>query len=171
MAKVLIITGNKCDDSELMYPYFRLIEAGYEPVIAAATDTVTAKYYFSLPRDVSFDGLSADGYAGLVLPGGNAPEKIRLVASVKETVREFVESGRPVCSVCHGAQVLISAGVVRGRHATCYPGVTDDLINAGALYEDSRVVVDGNLVTSRRPEDLPYMLKEFIRILNTKAGE
>ena len=97
-----------------------------------------------------------------MLPGGKAPEKLRLIEKVCEIVREFEKVGKPMAAICHGQQILISADVLKGKNATCYPGIRDDIKNAGAIYEDSRVVVCKNLVTSRRPEDLPHFMKEFI---------
>lgn len=103
-------------------------------------------------------------YDGLVLPGGTAPEKIRQIPYVSEIVNS---DGKPIAAICHGQQILISSGILSGRKATCYPGIKDDLINAGATYFDERVVCDDNLVTSRRPEDLPYFMYEFVSLLKS----
>ena len=166
MKRILIITADKCDDSELLYPYYRVIEAGYEPVIASFEKTaVNAKYHFSLNADVSVDEIDASAYDGLILPGGLAPEKLRQNQAVVDAVRKFDADKKPIAAICHGQQILISARILKDRVATCYPGIRDDLINAGANYVNEPVVVCENLVTSRRPDDLPFFMREFIGLL------
>ena len=165
--KALIITADNCDDSELLYPYFRLLEAGLEVDIASfEKGIVRCKKYYSTEANFKVDDVNYMEYDCLVLPGGTAPEKLRQNDFVIEIVQSFFKRNLPVCSICHGQQILISAKVLEGKCATCYPGIKDDLINAGAIYADKPVVVDGKLVTSRRPEDLPYFMREFINILN-----
>ncbi|MBR5739529.1 MAG: type 1 glutamine amidotransferase [Lachnospiraceae bacterium] len=167
MKKILMMTENKSEDTENLYPYYRLQEAGYEVEVAALTKkTVDLKFHLTIEATKTIDECRAEDYAGLVLPGGSAPEKVRLNANALKIVREMNEDKKPIAAICHGPQTLISAGVLKGRRATCYQGVRDDLINAGALYEDAPVVVDGNLVTSRRPEDLPAFMREYVRLLN-----
>jgi protease I len=169
MERILIITADKCDDSELLYPYYRVIEAGYESVIASfEKTTVNAKYHFSLNADISVDEIDASAYDGLILPGGLAPEKLRQNQAVIDAVRMFDADKKPIAAICHGQQILISARILKDRVATCYPGIRDDLINAGANYVNEPVVVCENLVTSRRPEDLPFFMREFIRLLTEK---
>lgn len=166
MNKILIITGNMCDDSELLYPYYRLLEEGYQVDIATVDGAdVHAKYHFSLESDLPVSAIAADEYDGLLLPGGLAPEKLRQNIDVIAAVRKINDAGKPIASICHGQQILISAKVLNGIDATCYPGIKDDLINTGAIYHDEPVVVSKNLVTSRRPQDLPYFMKEYIKIL------
>ncbi len=167
MKKILMMTENKSEDTENLYPYYRLKEEGYEVEVAALTQkTVDLKFHLTIEATKAIDECRAEDYDGLVLPGGSAPEKVRLNANALKIVREMNAANKPICAICHGPQTLISAGVLRGRRATCYQGVRDDLINAGALYEDAPVVVDGNLVTSRRPEDLPAFMREYVRLLN-----
>ena len=166
MSKILIMTENKSEDTEVLYPYYRLQEAGFQVEVAALTrKTVDLKFHLTVEATKAIDECRAEDYAGLVLPGGSAPEKVRLNANALKIVREMNAAGKPIAAICHGPQTLISADVLRGRKATAYPGVRDDLKNAGALYEDAPVVVDGNLVTSRRPEDLPCFMREFCRLL------
>lgn len=166
MKKVLIITADKCDDSELLYPYYRVLEAGYEAAIASFTKTtVNCKYHFGCEADLAIADVNSTDYDGLILPGGMAPEKLRQNADVLRIVREMCEQKKPIASICHGQQILISAKVLNHVDATCYPGIKDDLINAGANYQDQPVVVCENLVTSRRPEDLPYFMREFIALM------
>ncbi|RCX09963.1 PfpI peptidase [Anaerobacterium chartisolvens] len=165
MKKILMITADGYDDSEVLYPYFRLIEQGFSVDVASfAKGPVNGKYHFVIQAGMSFEEVCPDKYDGLMIPGGKAPEKIRQNAAVLDAVRRFMERGLPVAAICHGQQILISAKVLCGRKCTCYPGIRDDLINAGGVYLDSEAVADGNLVTSRRPEDLPYFMREFVRM-------
>ena len=166
MKKILLITADRCDDSEVLYPYYRVIEAGFAPTVASfERAAVNAKYHFSIMADISVEEIEPSAYDGLILPGGLAPEKLRQNKAVIEAVKAFDRDGKPIASICHGQQILISAGILKGRSATCYPGIRDDLINAGAIYEDRPVVVCENLVTSRRPEDLPFFMREFLKLL------
>lgn len=166
MKKILILTDDKCDDSELLYPYYRMLEEGFlVDVASSARKTVTAKYHFTAQATKAFEELNAADYDGLILPGGSAPEKIRQNESAIKVTKEIFVAGKPVCAICHGPQILISAGLFKGMRATCYPGIKDDIINAGAIYENAPVVVDKNLVTSRRPDDLPDWMREFVKLL------
>ncbi len=161
--RALLITAPNYDDSEVLYPYYRLIESGFEVDVASfEIGEISGKKYFKINADLTVDNINPAVYDCLMLPGGTAPEKLRQNDNVKNIAKYFFEKNLPVASICHGQQILISAGVLKGRKATCYPGIKDDLINAGAYYENKEVVVDGNLVTSRRPEDLPYFMREFI---------
>ena len=163
--KILMITEDRNDDSEVLYPLYRMIEEGFEIDVAALTKkTVASKYHFTVDANKTVDECKSEDYDGLILPGGSAPEKLRLSPAALRLTKEIFEAGKPVCAICHGPQLLISAGVVKGKKATCYPGIADDLKNAGALYEDSKVVVDGNLVTSRRPQDLPFWMREYVKL-------
>jgi len=164
--KVLMITATDYDDSEVLYPYYRLVEEGYDIDVASfEKGSVYGKYHFVIEANKTFDDIVPSEYDALVLPGGKAPEKLRQNEKCIEAVRYFFSKSLPVCAICHGQQILISAKVLQGKTATCYPGIKDDLTNAGAKYADDKVVVDGNLVTSRRPDDLPYFMKEFIELL------
>ncbi len=165
MKKILMITEDKNDDSEVLYPYYRMQEEGWDVDVAALTKkTVASKYHFTVEAAKTVAECASSDYDALILPGGSAPEKLRLSVDALRLVKEIFEAGKPVCAICHGPQLLISAGVLKGKKATCYPGIADDLKNAGALYEDARVVVDGNLVTSRRPQDLPFWMHEFVAL-------
>ena len=166
MKKILMITGKDYDDSEVLYPYYRLIEEGYTVDVASVErGEVSGKYHFKIDANLSFDEVNPDEYIALILPGGKAPEKLRLIDKVCEIVCEFEKAGKPMAAICHGQQILISADVLKGKNATCYPGIRDDIKNAGAVYEDKQVVVCENLVTSRRPEDLPHFMRNFIKLI------
>ena len=164
--KILLITYDKCDDSEVLYPYLRMLEEGCEVDVASLEKrTIHAKYWYTIDATLLPEEIDADKYDGLILPGGTAPEKLRQNEYILNAVKTIMNAGKPVCSICHGQQILISTGLLKNRTATCYPGIRDDLINAGANYKNEPVVVDGNLVTSRRPEDLPYFMREFVKLL------
>lgn len=165
--KILMLTAEGYDDSEVLYPYFRLLEEGFEVDVASfQKEPVHGKYHFVIEAGYTFEEVCCESYAGLMVPGGKAPEKIRQNKAAQKIVQYFIEKRLPVAAICHGQQILISAKVLQGRNATCYPGVADDLINAGAHYKNNCVVTDDNLVTSRRPEDLPYFMKAFITLLH-----
>lgn len=166
MKNVLIITSDMCDDSELLYPYYRVLEEGYGATVASFTEkTVKCKYHFECDATHAVADINSADYDGLILPGGSAPEKLRQNADVIRLVREMHAQKKPIASICHGQQILISAKVLGGVEATCYPGIKDDLMNAGANYKDEPVVVCDNLVTSRRPQDLPYFMREFLKLM------
>lgn len=166
MKNILIITADNCDDSEVLYPYYRMLEEGYSVDIASFEKTlVKAKYHFTIDANLSVSEAKSGDYDGLILPGGTAPEKLRQNSDVIRIVKEFFDAKKPIAAICHGQQILISARIVKDKKATCYPGIKDDLINAGAVYENAEVVVCGNLVTSRRPDDLPAFTREFVRLL------
>lgn len=167
MKKILMITGKEYDDSEVLYPYYRLLEEGYIVDVASVEkEEIAGKYHFKINANLLFNEVKTNEYDGLVLPGGKAPEKLRLIERVIEIVREFEYSKKPIAAICHGQQILISADVLKNKMATCYPGIRDDIINAGANYVNEKVVKCDNLVTSRRPEDLPYFMKEFIDLMS-----
>ncbi len=164
--KILLITYDNSDDSEVLYPLFRMREAGYTVTVASLERRVIkSKYHFTVAADLLPEEVEPAQYCGLILPGGTAPEKLRQNSDILGIVKYFDKNRLPIAAICHGPQILISAGVIGGRRATCYPGIRDDLINAGALYEDCEVVCDKNIVTSRRPEDLPAFMREFVRLL------
>lgn len=168
MKKILLITYDNCDDSEALYPLYRMREEGYTVDVASMEKRqIRAKYHFTVEAELTLEQVAPSEYAGLILPGGTAPEKIRQQAAALEIARYFDRNHLPVAAICHGPQILISAGTLRGRKCTCYPGIRDDVIAAGGLYEDAPVVVDRDapLVTSRRPDDLPAFMREFVALL------
>ncbi len=165
---ILFITADMCDDSELFYPIYRLYEEGYSVTIASfKRGMVNAKYHFSTEATLAADEVDINCFDGLMLPGGMAPEKLRQDDKIVSIVREFAESGKPIAAICHGPQLLFSADVLRGVKCTCYPGLRDDLKNCGGIYLDEPVVMDKNIITSRRPGDLPFFMKKFIEALNS----
>ena len=164
--KALIISADNFEDSELLVPYYRLKEAGLAVDVASVKKgSIRGKHDYEVEVDKTLDEINPDDYAILILPGGKAPERIRKEARALEIARSFFAHNKPVAAICHGPQTLISAGLVRGRHATSYRSVAGEMKDAGALYEDREVVVDGRLVTSREPADLPAFMRETMKLL------
>ncbi len=165
--KVLIFTGDIYEDLELWYPKLRLEEAGASTTLAGprADQEYVGKNGYPCVSDAAIDGLRADDFDALVVPGGFMPDKLRRDPQVLQLVRDFDAAGKPIAAICHGGWIPISAGVYHGIRVTGSPGIKDDLINAGGLYEDASVVVDRHHVTSRRPDDLPDFCRELIRLM------
>ena len=164
--KALIISADNFEDSELLVPYYRLKEEGFEVDIASMRkDKIKGKHGYEVNVDKTLQEVSPGNYDILILPGGKAPEAIRKEQAALEIAKYFFQKNRPVSAICHGPQTLITAGLIKGRHATCYKSVAQEMKDAGAMYEDKEVVVDGNLVTSRQPADLPAFLKETMKLL------
>ena len=163
--RVLILADNGFEDMELFYPLYRFREEGAKVTIAAPTSgRICGKNGYVAEPLVPFSKVHPEEFDVLVIPGGKAPEHVRLEKEALKIVNHFFEAAKPVGAICHGAQVLISAGRVKGKKATCWKGIRDDLIAAGARYEDREVVVDGNLVTSRFPDDLPAFMRELLKL-------
>lgn len=168
--KALIISADNFEDTELLVPYYRLLEEGISVDIASLKrGKIRGKNGYEVEVNKALGEVKPDDYDILVLPGGKAPETVRKDKAALEIARHFFEENKPVAAICHGAQTLISAGLVKGRHATCYVSVAPEMKEAGGLYEDREVVVDGNLVTSRKPSDLPAFMRETLRVLKKKA--
>lgn len=150
MKKAVLVIGQGFEDSEFFYPFYRLQEADFTVDVAIAGDKpITGKYGMPASPTVECSQLNARNYDALVVPGGHeGPDRVRQVRSVLDFVHEMNELQKPIATICHGPWVLISAGVVKGRKMTCYVGMKDDLINAGAEYVDKDIVVDGNIVSS-----------------------
>lgn len=168
--KILILSADRFEDSELLVPLARLRDEGMQVDIGSFTvGPIHGKHGESAHANRAIAGIHPEDYDALVLPGGKAPAALRRDAQALALVRHFFAAGKPVAAICHGPQVLISAGVLSGRTATAYRAVADELKAAGAHYRDAEVIVDGNLVTSRTPADLPAFLREFIKKLRGVA--
>lgn len=164
--KALIISADEFEDTELLVPYYRLKEEGLEVDIASIKrGKIKGKHGYEVEASKSVDEIEPDDYGILILPGGKAPERLRKETRVLEIVRHFFEKNKPVSAICHGPLVLASSGVISGREVTGYRTTKEELIKADAVYKDKEVVIDGNLVTSRQPSDLPAFLKETLRHL------
>lgn len=163
--KALVIAADGFEDMELYYPLYRLKEEGWDVTLAGPDKgIITGKHGYSVITDTTFSKPYPKDYDLLVIPGGKGPETVRIDLDALNIVKYFFANDKPVASICHGAQVLVSANVLKGRKATCWKGIRDDIIAAGAKYSDSEVVVDGNLVSSRMPDDLPAFMREVFRI-------
>ena len=162
--KALILSADNFEDQELFYPLNRLKEEDVIVKVASMKKgIITGEYGYSLDVDITFDEVNPEEFDILILPGGKAPEKVRLEEKALEIARYFFRENKPVGAICHGVQTLVSAGVMEGRKATCYIGIRDDLKCAGVLYEDKEVVVNGNLITSRHPRDLYAFGRELVK--------
>jgi protease I len=165
--RILCFTGDIYEDLELWYPKLRLIEAGAEVVVAGekAKHVYEGKNGYPCLSDASYADLSAADFHGVVVPGGFMPDKLRRDEKVKQLVREFASAGKLVAAICHGGWIPISAGVYLGVRVTGSPGIKDDLVNAGALWEDAPVVIDRHFVSSRKPDDLPDFCRGILQVL------
>lgn len=170
MKKALMISADNFEDSELLVPYYRLKEEGIKVDIASLKKgKIKGKHGYEVDVDKTLKEVDPAEYDILVLPGGKAPEAIRKEREAIDIAKHFFQSNKPVSAICHGPQTLITAGLVKGRHATCYRSVAPEMREAGAVYEDKEVVVDGNLVTSRQPADLPAFLRETMKQLRGRG--
>ncbi|MCX7794287.1 MAG: type 1 glutamine amidotransferase [Thermodesulfovibrionales bacterium] len=168
--KALIISADNFEDTELLVPYYRLKEEGIEVDIASMKKgKIKGKHGYEIEVNKTLKDVKPEDYDILILPGGKAPEAIRKEKEALDIARHFFEKNKPVAAICHGPQTLISAGLLKGRHATCYKSVSKEMKDAGAIYEDKEVVVDGNLITSRQPSDLPAFLREIISLIRKTA--
>ena len=163
--RYLVFVEGIYEDLELWYPKLRLEEAGAEVVIAApkAGATYAGKHGYPCKSDAAIDDMQERDFDGLILPGGFAPDQLRRIDKVKELTREFMQAGKMVAHICHGGWMAASAGVCKGYKMTSTPGIKDDLINAGAIWVDEAVVVDRNMISSRRPQDLPVFMKAVLK--------
>ncbi len=169
--KALFISADHFEDSELLVPYYRFREEGIEvDIVSMKRGAIKGKHGYEVEVTGTLGQVNPDEYDILVLPGGKAPEAVRKEPRAVEIARDFFKKNKPVSAICHGPQTLITAGLLKGRHATCYKTVAQEMKEAGALYEDREVVVDGNLVTSRQPSDLPAFLRETMKKLKDAAA-
>ncbi len=170
--KAIILTANEFEDMELFFPYFRLLEEGVHVDIAAPQKgTIGGEHGYSLNITKTIADVDPDQYDLLLIPGGfpeGAPATVRKIKKAQEIAQSFISKNKPVAAICHGPWLLVSADVVRGRHVTGFweDGVPEQIKAAGGIYEDKPVVVDGNLVTSRWPADLPAFVREMVRLIN-----
>jgi len=167
LRKVLIMVDEGVEDVEFLYPYYRFQEEGYEVDVVGskAKETYLGKHGVPIKTDLSPEEANVDEYDAVVIPGGRAPDRMRINKGLVKIVKEAYEKGKVIAAVCHGPQMLIEADILRGKKATCWKSVVTDLKNAGATFIDAPAVVDGKLVTSRSPADLPKFCQETIKLL------
>ena len=165
--KAAILVEDQYQVLEVWYPYLRLREEGIETILVG---TGRKKEYLSKegepgPQELSIKNAKADDFTGVVIPGGYAPDILRRHDEVNRFVKEMFDKQKLVAAICHAGWVLVSAGILKGRSATCFSAIKDDVVNAGAEFLDKEVVVDSNLITSRNPYDLPAFMREVIKFL------
>jgi protease I len=164
--RALCLCAPDYNEYELIYPYYRLIEAGAEVRVAGPQAAVYhGKHGMPWRAEMAAKDTKADDWDAVVIPGGYAPDHMRRHPEMVELVGMFAQQGKVVAAICHAGWMLASSGAARGRRLTSFFAIKDDLINAGADWVDQEVVVDGKLVTSRKPDDLPAFLREIIRAL------
>jgi len=167
MKKVAVLVEFNYEDLELWYPLLRLREAGFETFTVGPEEgkVYNSKHGYPCKADRSIDHVTSDSLDGLVIPGGWCPDYLRRDKRFVDLVRNMVEANKPVATICHGAWMLCSAKCIKGRRLTSFIAIKDDVENAGGTYEDAPVVVDGNLVTSRVPTDLPQFCAALLQRL------
>ncbi len=168
--KIIQLVSKDFEDLELWYPVLRLREEGATVDIVAdkANETYIGKYGVPIQSDYAFDDIDPNEYDAILVPGGWSPDLLRRFDSVLNMVRVMDKQKKPIGQICHAGWVLISANILQGKKVTSTPGIKDDMTNAGATWIDKPVVVDGHIISSRRPPDLPDYMREFIDALSKK---
>lgn len=161
--KIIQLVDDEFEDLELWYPVLYLRGEGAEVMLAGMEKgrTYMGKYGVPAVTEIAFDAINPSEYDGILVPGGWAPDKLRRYPKVLEMVRHMDEHKKPIGQICHAGWVLISADILKGKNVTSTPGIKDDMTNAGAIWHDEPVIVDGHLISSRRPPDIPYYMKAF----------
>jgi len=171
--KAVVLTADKFEDMEVFFPVFRLLEEGWHVDIAAPNlKEISGENGYVLKPDKTIDEVNPGEYDLLIIPGGapnGAPSTVRKIKKAQEIAKSFVTKNKPVASICHGPYTLVSADLVKGRHLTSFwhDGVPEEIKAAGGIWEDKDVVVDGNLVTSRYPMDLPAFMRELMKMVRS----
>ncbi len=166
--RVAILVEDEFEDSELTGPFEALQAAGASVTLVGPTKGASFKGkrgHSQVTSDLAANDARIQDFDALIIPGGYAPDRMRLRHAMVDLVRDAMEAAKPVAAICHGPQLLISANAVRGRTLTCWPSIAIDVKNAGGLYVDKPVVEDGNLITSRKPDDVPMFSEAIIRAL------
>jgi protease I len=166
--KVMILVERDYQDLEVWYPLLRLTEEGAEVLVVGSGSSASyvGKYGYPIDAGAAAGEVNADDFDAVVVPGGWAPDYLRRYPAVVRLVREAFDRGKVIASICHGGSLLVSSGIVKGKRLTSFMAIKDDLVAAGAEYVDEEVVRDGNLITSRKPGDLPAFCKEIIAALS-----
>lgn len=170
-SKVLILAADDFEDSELLYPLYRLAEEEIAVVVAGLDDRPVRgkKGHGPLPVDTTVEQVAEPDFDALVIPGGYAPDKLRRSEAVLDLVRAFDAAGKPIAFICHAGWVPISAKILKGRRATSVGAIRDDMINAGVDWVDEAAVVDGNLISARTPADLGPWMKALLSALDESS--
>jgi protease I len=166
--KVAILVEDQYQVLEVWYPYLRLKEAGIDAVlVGTGKKEYKSKEGYPVQADISIQKAKVTHFAGVVIPGGYAPDILRRHREINNFVRDMFKAKKVVASICHGGWVLVSAGILKGKKATSFSAIKDDMVNAGVKFIDKEVVVDSNLITSRNPYDLPAFCREIIKLLKS----
>ena len=164
--RALIISADRFEDRELTEPLYQLRAKGVEVDVAAPqTGRITGKHGHKVGAGLALDGVRPEDYDLLVLPGGEAPATLQKSLEAVAIARHFLATGKPVAAICHGPQVLIATGLMAGRTATCYRKIRQELENSGVDYQNREVVVDGNLISSRQPADIPAFMQAIFQVI------
>lgn len=166
--KIAILAADDYYDPELVYPYYRMKEAGADVKIvgtSSSADVVHSKHGYEVKIELKADEINSDEFDAVIIPGGWAPDRLRRCEATLNFVKKLFEQNKVVAAICHAGWVLVSADVLKGKRATSVFAIKHDMINAGADWVDEEVVVDRNLITSREPKDLPAFCREIIKAL------
>jgi protease I len=165
--RVAVLVEQKYEELEVWYPVYRLKEAGCEVVMVGpeAGKTYASKLGYPAKADVAAADVSASRFDAVVIPGGFAPDYIRRSEPMLKLVRDLFAAGKPVAAICHGPWVLCSTPALKGKTATGFHSIKDDMVNAGATFVDKEVVADGNVITSRKPDDLPAFVVALMELM------
>jgi protease I len=165
--KAIILVEDIYNEFEVWIPYYRLKEEGVEVVVvgSGSASEYHGKYGIPIRPDINASQVQFEDFDAIVIPGGYAPDKMRIHPEMVGLVRDMFNKGKVVASICHGGWMLVSAGILKDKKTTSYVGIKDDMINAGARWEDIELVRDGNLITSRKPEDLPAFCRALIQAM------
>jgi protease I len=168
--KAVLLVEDIYNDLEVWIPYYRLKEEGAEVVVVGSGTAAVyhGKYGIPIHPNKNASEVKASDFDAVIIPGGYAPDKMRTHPEMVALVKDVFDQGKVVASICHGGWMLVSAGILKGKKATSYIGIKDDMINAGAIWEDSELVVDGNLITSRKPDDLPAFCRTLVQAMEEK---
>lgn len=171
--RVLILTADDTEDMEFFYPYYRMVEEGYQVDVATMDGkSFKGKKGYEFKQTTKLENLRAEDYALLYIPGGKAPAALRKDDAVIQFVKQFAASGRPIAAICHGPQVLVTADLLRGKKISGYPGIKDEIEQAGGHFSDEALAIDGQFITSRLPGDLPrHMSGVMAALRGEKASQ
>ncbi|MBI4212175.1 MAG: type 1 glutamine amidotransferase [Deltaproteobacteria bacterium] len=165
--KIAILLENFFEDVEVLYPFYRLKEEGHDAILVGPKKgkEFKGKYGYPLTAELGIDQAKIQDFHGVIVPGGYAPDHIRRQPPMIQFVADMHTAGKPVAGICHAGWVMISAGCIKGKKVTSFFAIKDDMVNAGGIWIDAEVVQDGNVITSRKPADLPAFCKTIIAAL------
>ncbi len=169
--RIAILAENMYQEMELWVPYYRMKEEGADVKVVGAggAKSYASKHGYPVNVDVQAEAVKAVEFDAVIVPGGYAPDMMRRHDAMVGLVRDAAQQGKVVAAICHAGWMLCSAGIIKGKKVTSFSSIKDDMVNAGGQWSDSEVVVDGNLVTSRKPDDLPAFCREIVKALSKSA--